>query len=99
MGIWIHPSPRKISGFASPSPQDLNPKYFPVQKQGYRFCQKHFPYLRELIPGHEGVDGLGEVEVLNAAAGTADGLAVVGEEVEALVRVDHQLVARSALNI
>jgi len=37
------------------------------------------------------------MEVLNPTLGTADGLAVVGEEVESLVRVDHQLGAGGAL--
>jgi len=37
------------------------------------------------------------VEVLDSALGTGDGLAVVGEEVEPLVRVDDQLAAGSAL--
>jgi len=40
---------------------------------------------------------LGKMEVLNPTLGTADGLAVVGEEVESLVRVDHQLGAGCAL--
>lgn len=38
------------------------------------------------------------MEVLDPAAGAADGLAVVGEEVEPLLRVDHQLITGSALN-
>jgi len=37
------------------------------------------------------------VEVLDPAAGAADGLRVVAEEVEPLLRVDHQLVAAGAL--
>jgi hypothetical protein len=37
------------------------------------------------------------VEILDPAVGAADRLAVVGEEVEPLVRVDHQLAAVRAL--
>ena len=52
----------------------------------------------DVLPRQESsLQGLGEVEVLHPAVGTADGLAVVGEEVESLVGVDHQVRARSAL--
>lgn len=37
------------------------------------------------------------MEVLNATLGTADGLTVVGEEVEPLVRMDDQLGAGGTL--
>ncbi len=58
----------------------------------------HVRYLGELIPGDIGGERLGEVEVLDPAVGAAHSLAVVGKEVEPLVRVDHQLGAVGALH-
>lgn len=53
----------------------------------------------DVLLGEEGaLERLDEVEVLDTALGTGDGLAVVGEEVEPLVRVYDQLAAGGALN-
>ena len=53
----------------------------------------------DVVSGEEGsFEWFGEVEVLDPAVGAAHRLAVVGEEVEPLFRVDHKLTARGALN-
>jgi len=52
----------------------------------------------DVLPRQEGpLQGLGEVEVLHPAVGTADGLAVVGEEVEPLLRMNDKLRTGGAL--
>ena len=52
----------------------------------------------DVLPRQESsLQGLGEVEVLHPAVGTADGLAVVGEEVEPLFGMNDKLRAGGAL--
>ena len=52
----------------------------------------------DVLPGKEGAfQRLGEVEVLNPTVGTANGLAVVREEVKPLFRVNYKLRAGGAL--
>ena len=54
-------------------------------------------HLRQILPRNKSVQRLGEVVVLLSAVGTAHRLAVVGGEVEPLLRMYHQVVARRAL--
>lgn len=60
------------------------------------FSRGHGP--GDILPGQEAVlQRLDEVEVLDAALGAGHGLTVIREEVDPLVRMNHQMATRVAL--